>query len=671
MKKTTIFLLHMILLLIGAPVYADDYRRSNIYSKEEINYIEKLQEEGIKIGVSLGSIYVDTENSKDSIAYKYRSRLEDFFHMDVELVKGSWREVYKKLENEEIDLLLNFALSKEKKDEFNLSIPIYNDNVYTASTNRKITAYNNSLRYDYVISHAGDLGFQYLNPVKLGDINPIGIGIAKNKTMLKKIIGKALKYNHKDILIEIFENEKIKREKNDFYKILSPAEKNYLKKKEKIEILVDSEFYPVFYYDKEKKSYDGIFSRGLDELSVLLGKPIKIINKSPDEPWNSIYERFKKGQGDMTIMYFTPERGLMHEFSLPPDYSNLLLVSNGKKASSQKSILSTNIGVIRDNISENTALNYFSELNRITRYERYEDMIEALKEGDIDSCIIDNDLFMYYQQTRFDLSLKKLKILEKLPISFAVQKNNQILLSIINKATNSFIDYKDIKINFLQEMATIKAAKEIEYNNRNKLILLLITLMITVIAIIIVSAKHMWNRKLHKLAYYDHLTGALNRISFEKDMDKIIPLKNSGLGMYIDLNKFKMINDNYGHHAGDIVLKEVVNRLQKIFKMGMVYRLAGDEFFIFFKDISLEMGIKLAKKAIEELKKPINTVNAAFEIGVSIGICELDTKIKDEEDFLHMADIAMYTAKKKNDGTIVVATAELIDQFEKDKKFIK
>ena len=193
-------------------------------------------------------------------------------------------------------------------------------------------------------------------------------------------------------------------------------------------------------------------------------------------------------------------------------------------------------------------------------------------------------------------------------------------------------------------------------------------LMVTMTAIIIAGTKHIWNRKLHKLAYYDHLTGALNRISFEKDMDKINPSQDRGVGMYIDLNKFKMINDNHGHHAGDIVLKIIVNRLQNSFKMGRVYRLAGDEFFIFLKDLSLETGIILADRAVEELKAPINTVDTAFEISVSIGLCELDKMIDNQEDFLHRADIAMYTAKKKNDGTIVVATPELIDQFEKDKK---
>lgn len=699
----------MILLSIGVSVYADDYRSSNIYSQEEIFYIEKLQTKGIRIGVNLESVYVDTENPEESIARKYQLLLEDFFHIDTKLIKDHWIEVYKKLKKEEIDLLLNFTLSEKRKDEFILSIPIYEDKIYAVSTNRDISldswgdlagkeiiVTNNSVykeylkefkiknnldfkikninsfykasEYNYVISHTGDLDFQYLNALELGNTDPIGIGIAKNKMMLKKIIDKALEYSHKELLLEMFENEKIKIKKNAFYNNLNETEKNFLKKKNRIEVLVDSEFYPISYYDKDKQNYDGIFPRELDELSLLLDKPIEIINQSPDEPWNSIYDRFKKGQGDITVMYFIPERGKMHKFSLPMDYSDLLLVSNKKNTADNEIISSMEIGVVMNDISESVAVKLFSKTNKIIRYKRYKYMMEALKNGDIDSCIMDNDFFLYYQQTRFDISLKKLKVLKKLPICFAVQSNSDPLLGIINKATNGFIHHKNIKADFLQEMATIKIAKKIKYNNRNKFILLITALMVTMTAIIVAGVKHIWNRKLHKLAYYDHLTGALNRISFEKDMDKINPSKDRGVGMYIDLNKFKMINDNHGHHAGDTVLKMIVNRLENSFKMGRVYRLAGNEFFIFLKDLSLETGIILADRAVEELKAPINTVDTAFEMSVSIGLCELDKMIDNLEDFLHRADIAMYTAKKKNDGAIVVATAELIDQFERDKK---
>ena len=369
----------------------------------------------------------------------------------------------------------------------------------------------------------------------------------------------------------------------------------------------------------------------------------------------------------MTIMYFTPERGRIHNFSQPLEYTDMILASNGKK----KNLSNMKIGVVQDDISETVALKYFSEPNKIIKFERFGDMIDALKDGIISSCVIDNDMFMYYHQTRFDLSLEKLKTLDKMPICIVVQRGNDTLLSILNKATDGFVDQKGIKNKFFQELLTVEIAKDIEQNNRKNLILSMIILIVVVITAMIAGTKYILHKNLHKLAYYDHLTTALNRISFEKEMDKINFLKDSGLGMYIDLNGFKLINDNSGHHAGDMILKEVVCRLKKVFKNDLVYRLAGDEFFVFLKDIPLEPGINLAKQAMKELKKPMNIINKEFEISVSIGICILDEEVNNLEDFLHRADIAMYSAKDNKDGGIVVATNKLVDQFEEDKNLEK
>ncbi|MCS5421796.1 MULTISPECIES: EAL domain-containing protein [Psychrilyobacter] len=707
MKKVTIFLLQIILFLIGVTAYAHDYKSSKIYSKEEINYIEKMQEGGLKIGANIDSLYVDIKNPEDSLAHKYESLLEDFFHIDAEIIIDEWKDLYQNLKKEEIDLLLDFTLSENRKEEFNLSIPIHGEKLYVISNNKNISldewrdlsgkeiavlvdsSYskymkefkkNNNLnfkikevdsfhnsKYDYAVSHTGDLFSDGLDVLELADVDPMGIGLAKSKVMLKKIIDKALKYSHKAQLLEMLDNEKTKRKRAVFYKNLTKAEKKYLEGKEKIEILVDSEFYPIFYYDKNKKTYDGIFSRILNELSLLLDTPVEVINLSPEEPWNSMYERFKKGSGDMTIMYFTPERGGMHNFSEPLEYTDMILVSNGGK----KNITNMKIGVVQDDISEKIALKYFSESNKIIKFERFGEMIDTLKDGRIDSCVIDNDILSYYHQTRFDLSLEKIKTLEKMPICFAVQRENDTLLSIINKATDGFIDRKGIKNDFFQELLTVSIAKKMEENKRKNLILSMVGLIVVVIAAMTAGSKYILHKNLHKLAYYDHLTTALNRISFEKEMDKINFSRDGGLGMYIDLNGFKLINDNSGHHAGDMILKEVVCRLKKVFKNDLVYRLAGDEFFVFLKDTPLEPGINLAKQALKELKTPMNIINKEFEISVSIGICELDEEVNNLEDFLHRADIAMYTAKDKKDGGIVVATNKLVAQFEEDKNLEK
>ena len=707
MKKVNIFLLHMILFLIGVTAYANDYKISNIYSKEEINYIEKLQKKKLKIGASIDSLYVNTNNPEESPAHKYELLLEEFFHINATVIEGQWKDLYQNLKNEEIDLLLDFTLSKKRKDHFNLSIPIHDEKLYVISNNknvflnewkdlsgkeisvladsfyseymknfknknninfkiREVDSYHHS-KYDYVVTHSKDVEYQGLNILELANVAPIGIGLPKSKEMLKNIINKALKYSHKDQLLKILNNEKIQRKRTKFYKTLTKDEKKYLEGKNKIGIVADNEFYPVFYYDKNKKAYDGLFFRISNELGVLLDKPIEVMNHSSEESWNSIYKNFKEGNGEMTIMYFTPERGKIHNFSHPLEYTDMILASNGNNNKK----FNMKIGVVQDDISEKIAFKYFSEPNKIVKFKKFGEMIDGLKDGIIDICVIDKDILSYYQQTRFDLSLEKIKTLEKMPLCFAVQSENDILLGIINKATDGFIDRKGIKENFSQELLTVKIAKKIEVSKRKNLILSMIALIVVIITTMITGSKYILHKNLQKLAYYDHLTTALSRISFEENMGKIKFLKDRGLGMYVDLNEFKMINDSSGHHVGDLILKEVVCRLKKIFKTGLVYRLAGDEFFIFLKDISLESGIDLAKQALKELKIPMNIINKEFNIGASIGICKLDRNVKKLEDFLHRADIAMYKAKEKNEDNIVVATNKLVDQFEENKNLEK
>ncbi len=188
---------------------------------------------------------------------------------------------------------------------------------------------------------------------------------------------------------------------------------------------------------------------------------------------------------------------------------------------------------------------------------------------------------------------------------------------------------------------------------------------------ILMGVKYKTNKNLKMLAYYDHLTTALNRVSFKDAMNKINFKRDKGVGMYVDLDDFKVINENYGHHAGDMVLKEAVSRLQKVFKKDTVYRLAGDEFFIFHKDIEVEDGVELARKAMAELNKPIKILGTIFNIGASIGICELHEKIANLDYFMHKADIAMYTAKKNGRGSIVVANPDLVKEFEESKELEK
>lgn len=198
-----------------------------------------------------------------------------------------------------------------------------------------------------------------------------------------------------------------------------------------------------------------------------------------------------------------------------------------------------------------------------------------------------------------------------------------------------------------------------------------ITTYILVIVIISLLAKYRWIKDLHKKAYFDELTTAKNKTRFKKEMGRLNFESNRGLGMFLDLDNFKRINDTYGHHMGDLVLKEVVKRLHKIFDHKSIYRLSGDEFFILHKNIEEDDIERTAAETLKELRKPLKILGATLKVHGSIGICPMSPKIKNTSEFLHRADVAMYTAKKNGKGTFVVADDQMIEKFDRYRQLEK
>jgi diguanylate cyclase (GGDEF)-like protein len=165
---------------------------------------------------------------------------------------------------------------------------------------------------------------------------------------------------------------------------------------------------------------------------------------------------------------------------------------------------------------------------------------------------------------------------------------------------------------------------------------------------------------LAKRAYYDDLTGLPNRPFFEESAKKMIQ-QSQRAGrkealMFIDLNKFKEINDTYGHAAGNTVLKEVANRLKKALRNSdIVARYAGDEFVVYVdgggESINPLLCHHIAEKIVEEIEKPIALESGiALKVSLSIGIAIFPDAGKTLDIVMKKADEAMY--KAKNDESI-------------------
>ncbi|MCF6340233.1 MAG: GGDEF domain-containing protein [Sulfurimonas sp.] len=164
-------------------------------------------------------------------------------------------------------------------------------------------------------------------------------------------------------------------------------------------------------------------------------------------------------------------------------------------------------------------------------------------------------------------------------------------------------------------------------------------------------------QKIKQLAYYDSLTGLANRSLLKDRLSKSIQLasrnKNKLAIIFLDLDYFKLINDNYGHAVGDSLLIYFSNLLKKeVREADTVSRFGGDEFVILLPNIkNIKDAIHIAEKIQNKLQKKHIINSHELKITASMGISIFPNHSKNAEDLIKYADIAMYEAKKDGRNT--------------------
>jgi diguanylate cyclase (GGDEF)-like protein len=154
-----------------------------------------------------------------------------------------------------------------------------------------------------------------------------------------------------------------------------------------------------------------------------------------------------------------------------------------------------------------------------------------------------------------------------------------------------------------------------------------------------------------KFALHDALTGLPNRVLFEQDLDQgLIEAKRHGWGLavlFIDLDKFKSINDSYGHDLGDKILLKVANRLQSSLREeDTVCRWGGDEFVCLLLEVKQVADVtSFAEKMVNRIAEVCEFDETVLSIRASIGIAIYPADGETAEILFKNADTAMYNAK--------------------------
>jgi diguanylate cyclase len=166
------------------------------------------------------------------------------------------------------------------------------------------------------------------------------------------------------------------------------------------------------------------------------------------------------------------------------------------------------------------------------------------------------------------------------------------------------------------------------------------------------------------LSQHDHLTGLMNRRAFEQTLENAIikaNRSNSSIALlFIDLDRFKQVNDTLGHDAGDEILRQVAKRLREnIRESDFIGRLGGDEFVVCLDLLTdINSAEKKAHQIINDIEQPITFAEHCLLIQASIGISYFPLQTRDLRSLVRIADEAMYRAKKISGSAVVTDIGE-------------
>lgn len=167
-----------------------------------------------------------------------------------------------------------------------------------------------------------------------------------------------------------------------------------------------------------------------------------------------------------------------------------------------------------------------------------------------------------------------------------------------------------------------------------------------------ITERRIAQEKLIQLARYDALTGLANRTLFidllHQSVSRATRSKSGIALLFLDLDRFKHVNDILGHDVGDLLLKEVAIRLKQCIRDGdLISRLGGDEFTILLESIVAREAAIVAQKIITSMSAPFIVQGQEIFMGISVGIATYPDFASDPENLLKCADMAMYHAKNQ------------------------
>ncbi len=183
-----------------------------------------------------------------------------------------------------------------------------------------------------------------------------------------------------------------------------------------------------------------------------------------------------------------------------------------------------------------------------------------------------------------------------------------------------------------------------------------------------ITARKQAEERIQFLATHDSLTGLPNRMMFSQMLNHAIQsakrYKRQFAVCFIDLDRFKIVNDTLGHESGDQLLQEIARRFKQALRAAdVVARFGGDEFFILIEEANdSSQIITVAQKILAAAFKPMFLMNEECRVTASIGISIYPQDATDEQSLMKTADKAMYFAKEKGKNNFQFYSKDIMEK---------
>ncbi len=422
---------------------------------------------------------------------------------------------------------------------------------------------------------------------------------------------------------------------------------------------------PILYYNWEAGEYDGALEEVWRRISIISG--LNYETRVPEDTrFSSTLAKVENGEVDGTMLkIYTPaDEKYTHTAPIFESRFDLVGTSKSPALTSVTEINGYVVGAVENTTAHKHLNTIYGQENIKAVYKDIPSLIQALMDGEIDYIIIADSIYndLYYNQKKYELTLISNFDYKGSYISVfnKEDKDNELAVSIFNK-TLLAIDKVNIENHYLNTKVNIGLVlSELEYRN----FIIYCATSIALVSIVLLLIQSIRKQKIsNEISKTDALTKTKNRYGLY--LDYKVKFSKNDILFYVDIDKFKFINETYGHSAGDIVLKEYVKKIRNI-EDAKIYRFAGDEFIViceknklFGKDLNQTIDMLSFTHINDEVSK------LDYHIQASVGVIDLSTledKHLNVSNVLALADFTMYLAKKDLKANYKICNSDIIEK---------